>query len=94
MIGFAAAAVACVLALLDLLRLFAGPTLYDRALAGVWIAVKLAIACAAVAAANGNARLADVALVLVFCAVTAAAAALRFFKLGSFQAPLVDAGHD
>lgn len=92
MIGFATALIAGVLAMLDLLRLFAGPTLYDRALAAASMVVKLAIVCAAIGAARGLAQLVDVAMLLVLSAVIAAVAALRFFKLGSFQAPLASDG--
>jgi multicomponent Na+:H+ antiporter subunit F len=92
MIGIATALAACALAALDLLRLFAGPTLYDRALAGAAMVVKAAIVCAAVAVGAGQPQLLDVAMLLVFSAILLAVAALRFFKLGSFQAPLTGSG--
>jgi len=73
---------------LTLLRLFAGPTLYDRALAANAVLIKAALVCAALAVAAGEADWIDAAIALVLANLTATAAALKFFRYRSFQAPM------
>lgn len=84
-------AIAAVLAFalaLSLLRLFAGPTLHDRALAAKAIVVKAALLCAAAAAAAGQAQWIDAAFALVFGALIVAIAVAKVFRARTFQAPL------
>jgi multicomponent Na+:H+ antiporter subunit F len=83
----AAIGVAATLAL-SLIRLFAGPTLYDRALIASSVVVKAALLCAAVSVALGRAEGVDVALVLMLAAFVLGAAMLKFFRARTFQAPM------
>ncbi len=92
MIGLIAAAAAALFLALTLWRLHAGPTLYDRALATHAILTKAAVICAALAAAAGRSDFADVALALTLCGFVLAAAVLKFFRAGTFQAPLTRRG--
>ncbi|MBX9746724.1 MAG: cation:proton antiporter [Hyphomonadaceae bacterium] len=70
------------------LRLFASATLYDRALAVNSIVLQAALICAAGASALGAVEGADAALVIVFGLFVLNAAALKFFRARTFQAPL------
>ena len=83
----AAIGVAAMLAL-SLVRLFAGPTLYDRALIAISIVVKGALLCAAVSVALGRSEGVDVALVLMLATFALGAATLKFFRARTFQAPM------
>jgi multicomponent Na+:H+ antiporter subunit F len=94
MIALIAAAAAALLLALTLLRLHAGPTLYDRALAASSIVTKGALVCAALAASMGRAEFVDVALALALAGFVVAAAVLKFFRLGTFQAPMARAGKE
>lgn len=73
---------------LTLMRLFAGPTLYDRVLAANSVALKAALICAALAAAAGRAEWIDAALALVFAVFVLNVAIVKFFRARSFQPPL------
>lgn len=75
-----------------LVRLLIGPTLYDRALAAHAIVLKAVLLIAAVAVLRGDAALADAGFALVFAAFVASAAMMKFFRLRTFQPPLVRAG--
>jgi multicomponent Na+:H+ antiporter subunit F len=88
MIGIAAAIGVCVLMAPTLLRLFAGPTLHDRALAANTIVLQAALVCAALAVAAGRADWTDAAFALVLGAFVTHAAMLKFFRAGTFQAPM------
>ncbi|MEQ1817326.1 MAG: monovalent cation/H+ antiporter complex subunit F [Terricaulis sp.] len=77
--------------LLCVVRLFAGPTLYDRTLAMNGIVIKVAIIAAAAAVATGRASLADAALAFLLASVVANVAVLKFFRSRTFQAPLMRA---
>lgn len=77
--------------LLCVVRLFAGPTLYDRTLAMNGIVIKVAIIAAAAAVATGRAPLADAALAFLLASVVANVAVLKFFRSRTFQAPLMRA---
>ncbi|GAM98830.1 other cation transporters [alpha proteobacterium U9-1i] len=94
MIAFIAAGVLVVALALTVVRLFAGPTLYDRVLAANAAVCKVALVVAAVAAATGGPALVDVAMVLLLGSFVLNAAILKFFRARSFQAPLVRAGED
>lgn len=80
--------------LLLLLRLFAGPTLYDRALLAHSIVMKTVLVCAACAAAWGRAEWIDVAIALALVALVLQAAVFKVFKARTFQAPLARAPED
>ncbi|MBX3430727.1 MAG: cation:proton antiporter [Hyphomonadaceae bacterium] len=87
-----AAAVGVGLALLlCVMRLFSGPTLYDRTLAMNGVVTKIAVIAAAVAVATGRASLVDAAFAFLFASVIANVAALKFFRSRSFQPPLMRA---
>jgi multicomponent Na+:H+ antiporter subunit F len=77
--------------LLCVVRLFAGPTLYDRTLAVNGIVIKVAIIAAAASVATGRAPLADAALAFLLASVVANVAVLKFFRSRTFQAPLMRA---
>lgn len=92
MIALIAAAGALLALLLSLPRLIFGPTLHDRALAARTLVIRVALMAAAGAVLFADARLADVAFVLVFSALVMAFAALKTFRLRTFQAPLARSG--
>jgi multicomponent Na+:H+ antiporter subunit F len=86
----AAIGVGVVMALV-LVRLFAGPTLYDRALAANSIVLKAALICAAVAVALNRSEGVEIAFVLVLGGFVLNTAVLKFFRARTFQAPLARA---
>ena len=92
MTALAAAAGAGLALALCLVRLFAGPTLYDRALAANGVALKLAVICAAGAVIAGKAVFVDVALAFVLATLVLNVAVLKFFRTQTFQAPLARPG--
>lgn len=89
MTALAAALGVSIALLLCVVRLFAGPTLYDRTLAMNGIVIKVAIIAAAAAVATGRASLADAALAFLLASVVANVAVLKFFRSRTFQAPLM-----
>lgn len=92
MIALAAAVGVLMALVLSLLRMFAGPTLYDRALAANAVAMKAALICAALAVALRREEGIDAAFALVFGVFVTSAAVLKFFRARSFQAPLARSG--
>lgn len=92
MTALAAAAGAGVALALCLIRLFAGPTLYDRALATNGVVVKLALICAAGAVVAGNSMFVDIAIAFVLATLILNVAVLKFFRTQTFQAPLARPG--
>ncbi|PZO48118.1 MAG: cation:proton antiporter [Alphaproteobacteria bacterium] len=88
MIALGIGALLAVAIALTSLRLFASATLYDRALAVNTIVLQAALVCAAGAAALGSVEGADAALVMVLGLFVLNAAALKFFRARTFQAPL------
>lgn len=88
MIPLAAAAGAIIALALAALRLFAGPTLYDRTLAANAILAKAVLVCAAAAVLAQRADYVDAAFVLLLSGLVVNVAILKFFRLGTFQAPL------
>jgi len=88
MIALGIGALLAVATALSSLRLFASGTLYDRTLAVNTIVLHGALICAAAAAASGAVESADAALVIVFGLFVLNAAALKFFRVRTFQAPL------
>ncbi len=73
---------------LTLLRMFAGPTLYDRALSATAVATKVALVCAALAVAAGRPDWIDVSFAMVLATIVAQVAIVKFFRARSFQPPL------
>jgi len=73
---------------LAMLRLFAGPTLQDRALAAKTVIIRIALICAAVAVAAGRSEWLDVAIALLLGAFVVMIAVLKVFRVRTFQAPL------
>jgi len=94
MIALITGAAVAVLLLLTLLRLVGGPTLHDRALAAHAIVLKGVLICAALAAGAQRAEWVDAAFALVFGSFVVHAAALKFFRAGTFQAPMSRAQED
>jgi multicomponent Na+:H+ antiporter subunit F len=88
MMALAAAAGAALAAVLSLIRLFAGPTLYDRTLAANAALTKAALVAAGTAVAVGRAEWIDVAFAFVFAALVVNGAVLKIFRARTFQAPL------
>ncbi|MGQ0533145.1 MAG: hypothetical protein ACT4OF_10725 [Caulobacteraceae bacterium] len=91
MTALAAAAGAGVALLLCLIRVFAGPTLYDRTLAANGVVIKLAVITAAAAVIAGRAAWIDVAVAFALGALVLNVAVLKFFGTRTFQAPLARA---
>jgi multicomponent Na+:H+ antiporter subunit F len=91
MIALAIAIAAALLLALTLVRVFAGPSLYDRAAAATSVVLKAALVCAAIAAMSGEVEAVDAAFVMVFAAFVLNAAVLKFFRARTFQAPLARA---
>ena len=83
----AAAGVLAALAL-TLVRLFAGPTLYDRMLAANSAAAKAALVCVALSVAVNRAEWMDAAFALLLGVFVANVAIVKFFRARSFQPPL------
>lgn len=91
MLALGAAAGGAIALLLGMLRLFAGPTHYDRALALNGALMRLALICAA-AAVIGRPTWIDAAFALLLGGFVANVALLKFFRAGSFQAALAHEG--
>lgn len=89
MIALGAAAGAVIVLLLALVRLFAGPTLHDRALAAYSVMQRAALACAALAVAAGRPDWVEAAIALMFAAFVFNAAMLKAMRARTFQPPLV-----
>lgn len=88
LVAIAAAVGVAIAAGLALLRLFAGPTLYDRTLAANAIATKCGMICAAIAVAAAKPEWIDAAFALVFGVFVTNVALVKFFRAGTFQPPL------
>lgn len=89
MIALIAAAGAVLMLMLTLVRLHAGPSLHDRALAASSVVTKGALLCGALAAALGRTDYVDAAIALALGGFVLNAAVLKFFRAGTFQAPVV-----
>lgn len=94
MIALIGAAGVAVCLALTLARLHVGPTLYDRALAASSVVTKAALICAALATAAGYPEIIDIALALALGGFVFAVAVLKFFRSGTFQAPMARARED
>lgn len=91
MIALAAAIGVALTLALCLIRLFGGPTLYDRTLAANAILAKAGLVCAAVGVMAGQSAWIDAAFALVLCGFVLNIAILKFFRVRTFQAPLARA---
>ncbi len=85
MIAWIVALALMLLIALACVRLFLGPTLYDRALAAHAILLLAALALAALGAAMSTPTLVDAAIALIGADLVLAAAILKFFRARSFQ---------
>ena len=88
MIALIVAGAAALALALVLMRLIAGPTLYDRALAAKSIVVRVAVVCAALAVTTGVSAWVDVGFALLLGFLVVMTAALKVFRARTFQAPL------
>lgn len=91
MTALAAAIGAGIALLLCVVRVFAGPTLYDRTLAANGVIIKIAIIVAAGGVITGRGAFLDAALAFALACVVLNVAVLKFFKVHTFQAPLARA---
>jgi len=90
-IALIVAAGATIALALSMLRLFAGPSLYDRALAANSVVVKAMLIAAAGAVAANEPRFADMCIALAAALLVVNVAAAKFFRARTFQAPLARA---
>jgi multisubunit Na+/H+ antiporter MnhF subunit len=74
--------------LVSFVRLAAGPSLYDRALAVRLILVHCALLCAAASLSGAGPSTIDGAFALLLAGVVLLTAALKFFQARTFQTPL------
>jgi multicomponent Na+:H+ antiporter subunit F len=88
MIALSAALAALIVLLLCLVRLFAGPTLYDRVVAGNAGSVCAIVCAASLAVWGGDRRALDVAIALVIALIVANVAMFKFSYAKSFQAAI------
>lgn len=88
MIALVAAAGLLAAMALTLLRLIAGPTLYDRALAAHAIVFLAALAIAAIAAYLRAPHGVDAAIALIGADLILALTTLKYFRFHSLQPPL------
>lgn len=72
-----------------LIRLFAGPTLYDRTLAVNSVGTKIVVLLALVGFLMGRPDFLDVALLYALINFVATIAILKFFRYRSFQISLI-----
>jgi len=91
MTALAAAVGAGIALLLCAVRLFAGPTLYDRTLAVNGMINKLAIIVAAAGVVTARGVYVEAALAFVLASVVLNVAVLKFFRSRTLQAPLARA---
>ncbi len=91
MTALAAATGVGIALLLCVVRLFVGPTLYDRTLAANGMIIKVAIIIAAMGVMVGGGAFVDVAVALVLACVVVNVAVLKFFRSRTLQAPLARA---
>jgi multicomponent Na+:H+ antiporter subunit F len=88
MIALIAAGGAALALGLALVRLFAGPTLYDRTLAMKSVVTRAALVCAAIAVAFGATAWVDVAMAMLLGLLVVMTAVSKVFRARTFQAPL------
>jgi len=91
MIGLSAALAAVAVLLLCLVRLFSGPTLYDRVVAANAASLCIVVIGATFAVLSGDGRALDVCIALVFALVVANVALFKFSYAKTFQTGLARA---
>lgn len=91
MIALIGALLLIAIAALASLRLFNGPTLYDRALAVHAMVLIAALAAASIAVAQRRADMVDLAIALIGADLVLAVAMLKFFRFRSLQPPMARA---
>ena len=94
MIALAAAGLLLGFIALALVRLFGGPTLYDRAAALNVALTLMALLLGAVAVLREDGAIVESAIGLVFSLLVANAAVLKFFAARSFQGALGVSGEE
>lgn len=92
MTALAIAGLTAIVTALSLVRVFAGPTLYDRMLAGSATLVKTSVLMAAFAALERNPGLADAALGALLAGFVFNLAMLKLYRTKSLQPPLAQLG--
>jgi multicomponent Na+:H+ antiporter subunit F len=85
MIALSAALAVIAVLLLCLVRLFGGPTLYDRVIAANAGGLCIIVIAAALGVWSGDARALDVSIALVFAMVVANVAFFKFSYAKTFQ---------
>ena len=75
-----------------LIRLFVGPSLYDRVLAVNSVGTKIVVLLALVGFMMGRPDFLDIALLYALINFVSTIAILKFFRYRSFQVPLVRRG--
>jgi multicomponent Na+:H+ antiporter subunit F len=88
MIALSAALAGIAVLLLCLVRLFAGPTLYDRVIAANAGGLCVIVVASGLATWSGDARALDVSIALVFAMVAADVAFFKFSYAKSFQSAI------
>ena len=92
---FAAATLAVVVAMaIILVRAFAGPTLYDRVLAGNSFGTKTVILIGLMGFLTGRPDFLDIALLYALINFAALIAILKFFSYRTFSVSMLGAGAD
>lgn len=89
MIALGASVILLLLGVFASLRLFMGPTLYDRALAAHFAILMFALAAAALGAMQRIAVWVDAAIVIVIADLIVAALTLKLFQSRSLQPAMV-----
>jgi multicomponent Na+:H+ antiporter subunit F len=88
MIALSAVLASIAVLLLCLLRLFGGPTLYDRVIAANAGGLCVIVIAAGLAIWSGDARALDVSIALVFAMVVANVAFFKFSYAKTFQSAI------
>lgn len=85
---YVAAFALCISVTLLLIRLFVGPTLYDRVLAVNSVGTKIVLLLALVGFLTGRPDFLDIGMLYALINFISTIAILKFFRYRSFQVPL------
>ncbi|MBS0383922.1 MAG: cation:proton antiporter [Proteobacteria bacterium] len=88
MIALSAACAALIVLLLGLVRLFFGPTFYDRVVAANAVAICVVVILAALGVAAGDSRALDAGIALVLALLVANVAMFKFSYARTFQSAI------
>ena len=88
MIALSVAVAAVTVLLLCLVRLFFGPTLYDRVVAANACGLCILVIAAAFAVISADSRALDVCIAMVFAMLVANLALFKFSYAKTFQSPI------